>query len=215
MKKFLLSLAVLLTATFSANAQVVDTKPICGDYTCDFYLSMPQNPDEEIFPDDLEPIPGTPVQILAGEEAGSINFFIKDFSLMGEVLGDVLLKGIKVQRDAEGKYTFVEHDAQRVELQLGGDPIVADAKLNCSNTYVKDGKLHADVDILWIVTETLSTPIYVRLISTSSTAGIGEVSVNRTTRNGVYTLDGRFLGNELKASAPKGVYIVNGKKVLK
>ena len=80
---------------------------------------------------------------------------------------------------------------------------------------MKDGKLHADVDILWIVTETLSTPIYVRLISTSSTAGIGEVSVNRTTRNGVYTLDGRFLGNELKASAPKGVYVVNGKKILK
>ena len=210
MKKFLLSLAVLFTATFSANAQVVDTKPICGTYTCDFYLSMP-----DPIPDDLEPFPGTPVQIRAGEEAGSINFFIKDFSLMGEVLGDVLLKGIKVQRDAEGKYTFVEHDAQRVELQLGGVPIVADAKLNCSNTYVKDGKLHADVDILWIVTETLSTPIYVRLISTSSTAGIGEVSVNRTTRNGVYTLDGRFLGNELKASAPKGVYVVNGKKILK
>ena len=213
MKKFLLSLAVLFTATFSANAQVVDTKPICGDYTCDFYLSMPQNPDEEIFPDDLEPIPGTPVQILAGEEAGSINFFIKDFSLMGEVLGDVLLKNIKVQCDAEGKYTFVEHDAQRVELPAAD--IVADAKLNCTTTYVKNGKLYADVDIVWIMNDVPVSPIYVRLISTASTAGIGEVSVNRTTRNGVYTLDGRFLGNELKANAPKGVYVVNGKKILK
>ena len=213
MKKFLLSLAVLFTAAFSANAQTVDTKPICGDYTCDFYLSMPQNPDEEIFPDDLEPIPGTPVQILAGEEAGSINFFIKDFSLMGEVLGDVLLKGIKVQRDAEGKYTFVEHDAQRVELPAAD--IVADAKLNCTTTYVKNGKLYADVDIVWIMNDVPVSPIYVRLISTASTAGIGEVSVNRTTRNGVYTLDGRFLGNELKANAPKGVYVVNGKKILK
>ncbi len=213
MKKFLLSLAVLFTAAFSANAQTVDTKPICGDYTCDFYLSMPQNPDEEIFPDDLEPIPGTPVQILAGEEAGSINFFIKDFSLMGEVLGDVLLKNIKVQCDAEGKYTFVEHDAQRVELPAAD--IVADAKLNCTTTYVKNGKLYADVDIVWIMNDVPVSPIYVRLISTASTAGIGEVSVNRTTRNGVYTLDGRFLGNELKANAPKGVYVVNGKKILK
>ena len=213
MKKFLLSLAVLFTAAFSANAQTVDTKPICGDYTCDFYLSMPQNPDEEIFPDDLEPIPGTPVQILAGEEAGSINFFIKDFSLMGEVLGDVLLKNIKVQCDAEGKYTFVEHDAQRVELADG--EIVADAKLNSATTYVKGGKLYADVDIVWIMNDVPVSPIYVRLISTASTAGIGEVSVNRTTRNGVYTLDGRFLGNELKANAPKGVYVVNGKKILK
>ena len=66
MKKFLLSLAVLFTATFSANAQIVDTKPICGTYTCDFYLSMP-----DPIPYDLEPFPGTPVQILAGEEAGS------------------------------------------------------------------------------------------------------------------------------------------------
>ena len=207
MKKFLLSLAVLLTATFSANAQVVDTKPICGTYTCDFYLSF------EPIPDNLEPIPGTPVQILPGDEAGTINFFLQNFSMNGEVLGDVLLKNIKVQCDAEGKYTFVEHDAQRVELPAAD--IVADAKLNCTTTYVKNGKLYADVDIVWIMNDVPVSPIYVRLISTASTAGIGEVSVNRTTRNGVYTLDGRFLGNELKANAPKGVYVVNGKKILK
>ena len=207
MKKFLLSLAVLLTATFSANAQVVDTKPICGTYTCDFYLSF------EPIPDNLEPIPGTPVQILPGNEAGTINFFLQNFSMNGEVLGDVLLKNIKVQCDAEGKYTFVEHDAQRVELPAAD--IVADAKLNCTTTYVKNGKLYADVDIVWIMNDVPVSPIYVRLISTASTAGIGEVSVNRTTRNGVYTLDGRFLGNELKANAPKGVYVVNGKKILK
>lgn len=207
MKKFLLSLAVLLTATFSANAQVVDTKPICGTYTCDFYLSF------EPIPDNLEPIPGTPVQILPGEEAGTINFFLQNFSMNGEVLGDVLLKNIKVQCDDEGKYTFVEHDAQRVELPAAD--IVADAKLNCTTTYVKGGKLYADVDIVWIMNDVPVSPIYVRLISTASTAGIGEVSVNRTTRNGVYTLDGRFLGNELKANAPKGVYVVNGKKILK
>ena len=207
MKKFLLSLAVLLTATFSANAQVVDTKPICGTYTCDFYLSF------EPIPDNLEPIPGTPVQILPGDEAGTINFFLQNFSMNGEVLGDVLLKNIKVQCDAEGKYTFVEHDAQRVELPAA--EIVADAKLNCTTTYVKNGKLYADVDIVWIMNDVPVSPIYVRLISTASTAGIGEVSVNRTTRNGVYTLDGRFLGNELKANAPKGAYVVNGKKILK
>ncbi len=207
MKKFLLSLAVLLTATFSANAQVVDTTPICGTYTCDFYLSF------EPIPDNLEPIPGTPVQILPGDEAGTINFFLQNFSMNGEVLGDVLLKNIKVQCDAEGKYTFVEHDAQRVELPAAD--IVADAKLNCATTYVKNGKLYADVDIVWIMNDVPVSPIYVRLISTASTAGIGEVSVNRTTRNGVYTLDGRFLGNELKANAPKGVYVVNGKKILK
>ena len=58
---------------------------------------MPQNPDEEIFPDDLEPIPGTPVQILPGDEAGTINFFLQNFTMGTEVLGDVLLKNIKVQ----------------------------------------------------------------------------------------------------------------------
>ena len=146
-------------------------------------------------------------------EAGTINFFLQNFTMNGEVLGDVLLKNIKVQCDAEGKYTFVEHDAQRVELPAAD--IVADAKLNCTTTYVKGGKLYADVDIIWIMNGEPFWPIYVRLISTASTAGIGEVSVNRTTRNGVYTLDGRFLGNELKANAPKGVYVVNGKKILK
>ena len=99
-------------------------------------------------------------------------------------------------------------------MELADGEIVADAKLNCATTYVKNGKLYADVDIVWIL-DGVPMPIYVRLISTASTAGIGEVSVNRTTRNGVYTLDGRFLGNELKASAPKGVYVVNGKKILK
>ena len=146
MKKFLLSLAVLFTATFSANAQIVDTKPICGTYTCDFYLSMP-----DPIPDDLEPFPGTPVQILPGDEAGTINFFLQNFTMGTEVLGDVLLKNIKVQCDAEGKYTFVEHDAQRVELADG--EIVADAKLNCATTYVKNGKLYADVDIVWIMND--------------------------------------------------------------
>ena len=100
-------------------------------------------------------------------------------------------------------------------MELADGEIVADAKLNSATTYVKGGKLYADVDIVWIMNDVPVSPIYVRLISTASTAGIGEVSVNRTTRNGVYTLDGRFLGNELKASAPKGVYVVNGKKILK
>ena len=187
----------------------VDVTPIVGDYTCDFYLALGAPVGE-----DAVAVPGTPVAIKQGAAAGTIDFELNDFSLQGEVLGDVKLSAITINKDAEGKYTFAEHERQPVALSLGGDPINAMVKLDCQTSYIKDGKAYIDVDILWITGPDNSLPIYVRLISTEFVAGISSVEAATVRTKGVYSLDGRYVGNALGNHLPKGVYIVNGKKVL-
>ena len=160
MKKLLLALAACFML-HHVSAQTVDVTPIVGDYTCDFYLALGAPVG-----DDAVAVPGTPVAIKQGAAAGTIDFELNDFSLQGEVLGDVKLSAITINKDAEGKYTFAEHERQPVALSLGGDPINAMVKLDCQTSYIKDGKAYIDVDILWIMDPDNSLPIYVRLIST-------------------------------------------------
>ena len=213
MKKFLLSLAVLFTATFSANAQVVDTTPICGSYTSDFYLAL----GSPVEPEDI-PVPGKVVLIEPGTEAGTINFKLNEFTMgAGEVsdsnpsLGNIELLNITVNKEGD-IYTFA--DKAYSHIVLGDGAIEADVKLNSTTSNITNNVLTANVDIIW--TNGGNYPIFVRLISQSFTSGIESLIVDsKQQTSGVYTLDGRYLGKALNASAPKGVYIVNGKKVLK
>ena len=213
MKKFLLSLAVLFTATFSANAQVVDTTPICGSYTSDFYLAL----GSPVAPEDI-PVPGKVVLIEPGTEAGTINFKLNEFTMgSGEVsdsnpsLGNIELLNITVNKEGD-IYTFADKDYSHIVL--GDGAIEADVKLNSTTSNITNNVLTANVDIIW--TNGGNYPIFVRLISQSFTSGIESLIVDsKQQTSGVYTLDGRYLGKALNASAPKGVYIVNGKKVLK
>ena len=53
-----------------------------------------------------------------------------------------------------------------------------------------------------------------KIIITRDPAGINTPTIDTTTKQGIYTLSGVKLGGEMK-DLPKGVYIVNGKKVVK
>ncbi|MFC2651507.1 MAG: peptidase, partial [Alloprevotella tannerae] len=52
------------------------------------------------------------------------------------------------------------------------------------------------------------------VVITRGSDGINTPTIDTTARRGIYTLSGVKLGGEVK-DLPKGVYIVNGKKVVK
>ena len=52
------------------------------------------------------------------------------------------------------------------------------------------------------------------VVITRGSDGINTPTIDTTAKQGIYTLSGVKLGGEVK-DLPKGVYIVNGKKVVK
>jgi hypothetical protein len=48
----------------------------------------------------------------------------------------------------------------------------------------------------------------------SNTSGVETLKSNSLGQNRIYTLDGRYVGTD-KSSLPHGLYIINGKKVVK
>ncbi len=51
-------------------------------------------------------------------------------------------------------------------------------------------------------------------LSSTTTTGINKVTINKPTQNTIYDLRGRNLGTD-ETALPKGIYIINGKKVVK
>lgn len=203
MKKFLLSLVAFIATSTLTFAQ--DVKNILGSYNCDLFLSVAAPIDGETVPENNKP-----VQLLPAEKESCVNFLIKNLELSIGNFGDILLENVKVAyNEPTNTYSFTESPTKRLEL-LGGN-ITADVKVNTKTSYVKNGQLYADVDIAWIQEGQDDTPIYVRVISNKFTSGINTATVAKAAaKQGIYTLSGVRVAN-----AQKGLYIVNGKKVIK
>lgn len=203
MKKFLLSLVAFIATSTLTFAQ--DVKNILGSYNCDLFLSVAAPIDGETVPENNKP-----VQLLPAEKESCVNFLIENLELSIGNFGDILLENVKVAyNEATNTYSFIESPTKRLEL-LGG-AIIANVKVNTTTSYVKDGQLYADVDIAWIQEGADDTPIYVRVISNKFTSGINTATVAKAAaKQGIYTLSGVRVAN-----AQKGLYIVNGKKVIK
>jgi hypothetical protein len=151
-------------------------------------------------------------------EDGTCNLSLEKFFLVNEEdiipIGNINVKGITLE-DGDGVKTFsttqsilIEPGDENAENWLGpmlGEvPIVMTGKLT-------DEKLFCSIDI--DMTKSLQQIIHVQF-GTDHTDGINSAVADVQTNGKVYNLNGVCVGNNLNV-LPKGLYIVNGKKVSK
>lgn len=179
-------------------------KDIIGTYTGDLFIQL-----GDPISDDTEALPNHTVEISAGAKDGFINLALYNFSLGDLKLGDIKLNNIRVTPAESNTYFFRPGPEENITLGEGDTMIEATVSLNAENSYIKDGVLTADIDVMWLNTGADPMPIYVRFVSKTMT-GIENI-VAAPAKKGTYTLSGvRVNSNNL----PAGIYIVNGKKVL-
>ena len=193
--------------------QVADVSKVLGDYVTDLYINIGAP-----IPDEAEAVPGVKVQLTQGSVPGTVNFELRDFEMgEGMMLGDIVLPDIRLIDNGETGYSFGENAPVSLTLM---EVINAQANLNTETSYVRGDELMANVDVVWQTgdEETPEVPIYVRAAGTRLIPeGIGSaVSVAGTEAAGVYSLSGVRVADSLSGSRlPKGIYIVNGKKIIR
>ena len=150
-------------------------------------------------------------------EDGTCNLSLANFTLVaGEdalPVGNINVKGITLE-DGDGVKTFStsqsiqitagEGEGEWIGPMLGDVPIVMNGKLT-------DEKLYCTIDIDMM--SVMGQMIHVTF-GTDLTDGIEQVGVDVQNKGKVYLLNGTFVGNNLN-TLPQGMYIVNGKKVVK
>ena len=156
---------------------------------------------------------------------GTVTFSLKNFMLVADEgvipVGNIVLSGIKLG-EGEGYQTISTTQTIRIEAGqsdsiateewlgplLGEVPIVLNGKLRKNALYV-----NIDIDMM----STLQQIIKVVVGSEKAVTGIADVVAPATSArtSGVYTLSGIRVADSLSAKLPKGVYVVNGKKVIK
>ena len=160
--------------------------------------------------------------IVEQREDGKINFVLKNFMLVaGEdvmPVGNISLEGVDVVQE-EG-YKAISTD-QTITIQpgdttdipaegwigpiLGEVPILLSGKLNDTRLYCT-----IDIDMQAMLEQTINVVIGQPLATGIHSATVAD---NATTR--IFTLSGRRVPATSTDNLPKGVYIVNGKKVIR
>ena len=193
--------------------QVADVSKVLGDYVTDLYINIGAPISE-----DSEPVPGVKVQLIQGTMPGTVNFELRDFEMgEGMMLGDIVLPNIPLIDNGEGNYGFGKNAPVSLTLM---EVINAQANLNTETSYVRGNELMANVDVIWLTgdEEMPEVPIYVRAAGTRLIPeGIGNsVGIDAGAKaSGVYSLSGVRVADSLSGSLPKGIYIVNGKKIIR
>ena len=156
---------------------------------------------------------------------GTVKFSLKNFMLVaGEdvmPVGNITLKGVKVEQ--KDGYEAISTN-QTILIEAGDDPSVAAEEWMgpmlgevpiALQGKVKPEKLFVNIDIDMM--STLGQMINVVVGSENAVTGIADVVAPATPArtSGVYTLSGIRVADSLYAKLPKGVYVVNGKKVIK
>lgn len=140
-----------------------------------------------------EPIPGVRVSLSEGTEPGTVNFELRNF----EGLGDIVLPNIRLIDNGDGTYGFGENVPVSLVL-MGG--INATATLNIETSRVEGDNLTAHVDVIWL-SEYGNFPIYVSAIgpkvypltltdgrTVEAAAGAYDVTLTRSFAKGWNTL---------------------------
>jgi hypothetical protein len=189
-----------------ANAvdNTADVTKIVGTYSGDLFIQL-----GDPISDDSEALPNQKVELSAGAKKGCINLALYNFTLGDLPLGDIKLDNIRVIAGEANTYFFDKNPTVNLTLGEGATTIEATASLNAGTSYIKDGVLTADIDVMWINTGDEPMPIFVRFVSDGVT-GI-ENLVAAPAKKGTYTLSGVRVNS---TNLPAGIYIVNGKKVL-
>lgn len=131
-------------------AKPVDVTNVVGAYSSELGIAM-------VVPDNPELASGVRVSLTEGTEPGTVNFELRDF----EGLGDIVLPNIRLIDKGNDTYGFGENAPVSLVLMNGG--INATATLNTETSSVVGDKLTANVDVMW-VDETPNVPIYVSAI---------------------------------------------------
>ena len=209
MKKTLLTLILSAAALTGIQAQNATSWKAIGDYTGVLYIALGAPVDKDMD----EPIADQKVSIAANATADDkINFTLPNFSFSGSVLGDIVLPGIKVREEGY-KVRFAKNDS--VSFNFLDGTILARAVLDETKSYVELDSLVAYVNVTWTNSEAGEFPIYVLFEGIKPTNAITAVSAsdNRTARYDYSLLTGRRI--DATKPLPHGIYLINGKKVVK
>lgn len=156
MRKLLL-MAVAVCCSAPTFAQT-DVQPVVGGYEGDLYVNV--GSADYVEDNDLRMY--AKVFVNASEDAtGKVDFSLPNFSFMGIKLGDIFLPAIGLNEN-DGVYTFGENPEVRLTFntqEIG--TILADAKLDDAQTYVKGDSIVAYIPVQWVQSETQKMPIAV------------------------------------------------------
>ena len=123
-------------------------------------------------------------------------------------LGDIVLPNIPVQKQTNGSILFGENAIKTFSFLDGA--IVATAKINETSSIIKGDSLIADVDVIWKASEDM--PIYVQFKGKKEATATGiQQAATKNVANAIYDLQGR----RLHQAPNKGLFILNGKKVIR
>lgn len=228
MRKTLLLFTMLFSAV-SLFAQTVAQKA-AGNYSGILYVSL-----YEPVNDETQPLPetddeGNPIYdgndnqvnkifevVIESQAENTVKFGLYNFGFAGMNLGDIVLENVPVEEQADGSVKFGENSP--VLFSFGDGEILATAKINEENSYIKGDYAYIDVDVVWTNSDTDvedptddsdDVPIYVHFQGTDAVkTGIASVGT-ATVKNKAFDLQGRRI-----EKMQNGISIVNGKKILK
>ena len=150
-----MAVAVCCSAPIFAQT---DVQPVVGGYEGDLYVNV--GSADYVEDNDLRMY--AKVFVNASEDAtGKVDFSLPNFSFMGIKLGDIFLPTIGLN-EKDGVYTFGENSEVRLTFntqEIG--TILADAKLDDAQTYVKGDSIVAYIPVKWVQSETQKMPIAV------------------------------------------------------
>lgn len=150
-------MAVAVCCSAPTFAQT-DVQPVVGGYEGNLYVNV--GSADYVEDNDLRMY--AKVFVNASEDAtGKVDFSLPNFSFMGIKLGDIFLPTIGLNAQ-NGVYTFGENPEVRLTFntqEIG--TILADAKLDDAQTYVKGDSIVAYIPVKWVQSETQKTPIAV------------------------------------------------------
>ena len=154
-KLLLMAVAVCCSAPIFAQT---DVQPVVGGYEGNLYVNV--GSADYVEDNDLRMY--AKVFVNASEDAtGKVDFSLPNFSFMGIKLGDIFLPTIGLNEN-DGVYTFGENPEVRLTFntqEIG--TILADAKLDDAQTYVKGDSIVAYIPVQWVQSETQKMPIAV------------------------------------------------------
>ena len=150
-------MAVAVCCSAPTFAQT-DVQPVVGGYEGNLYVNV----GSADYVEDKDLRMYAKVFVNASEDAtGKVDFSLPNFSFMGIKLGDIFLPTIGLNEN-DGVYTFGENPEVRLTFntqEIG--TILADAKLDDAQTYVKGDSIVAYIPVKWVQSETQKMPIAV------------------------------------------------------
>lgn len=203
--KIYVSLAIDVTAYYGAVLYVEVGEPLNAAYYSDNLIVTVNDVSSD-------PIPATVT--VATLENGNINFLLKNFSLNEDMhVGNIEVNGLELT-DGDGYNTFqyvgeiniTPGDIEDVDEDSYIGPLISPIPIDLNGKITED-KLYVTIDI--DMREQLSQIIYV-IFGTDITNGISSLSVDKSGKGSIYD----FLGRRVN-KAEKGLYIINGRKVVR